>query len=489
MDTSDEEVQDEARRAAMGDLREFLRQAEVRHELHVVRRAAADKEIGAIVELSNEALYPPILLFEDIPGCDNGARIVSNVRTAKFLVGKLDLDAVRAYRKRPKRQSPPIPPRVVNDGPVLENRIEGAAIDVRKFPAPKWHAGDGGAYIGTECLIITRDPDSDWVNVGTYRVMVQDEKTLSVFIEPGKHGDVIRKKYWATGRPCPMAICVGQAPVLGVVAGSSVPTGQSEYAVAGGRIGKPIDVVRLKDTGLPVPATAELVFEGYMPSPEEEQRPEGPFGEWPGYYASDRRPEPVLRVTAIHHRDRPTIVGQPPLKPNYPGRQPKIAHLAALWDAVEAAGVPGVEGVWLMQGGGTRFIPIVVIRQLHAGHAKMAGLVAAGCPAGGYMARLVIVVDDDIDITNPAEVMWAVATRWDPKTQTDIIDGCWTGHVDPILSPEKRESGDITASRMILYAVRPWSWIDAFPEVSGIDPAYAKAIRKKWQDELPFLAH
>ena len=110
------------------------------------------------------------------------------------------------------------------------------------------------------------------------------------------------------------------------------------------------------------------------------------------------------------------------------------------------------------------------------GHAKMAGLVAAGC-GGSYMSRLVIVVDEDIDITNPAEVMWALATRWDPKSQTDIIDGCWTGHIDPRLSPQKRERGDITTSRMIIYAVRPFHWKDQFPRVNALAPDYAEAIR------------
>jgi 4-hydroxy-3-polyprenylbenzoate decarboxylase len=478
---------EDSHRAAMGDLREFLRQAETHGELHVVRGASLDGEIGAIFELSQEHLYPPVLLFDDIPGCAPGSRLISNVRTARFLVGDIDLEAVKSYRKRPKERSPSIPPREVNTGPILENVIEGDAIDIRRFPAPKWHREDGGHYIGTECVIITQDPDKDWVNLGTYRVMVQDDKTLSVFIEPGKHGDVIRKKYWAKGQPCPMAISVGQAPILGVVGASSVPEGRSEYDIAGGRIGRPIDVVRLTKTGLPVPADAELVFEGFMPPPEEESRLEGPFGEWPGYYASDQRPEPVLKVAAIYHRGRPMVVGQPPVKPNYPGRQPKIPHLASLWDALEAAGVPGIQGVWLMLGGGSRFIPVVSIRQLHAGHAKMAGLVTAGSLAGGYMAHLVVVVDDDIDITNPAEVTWAIATRWDPKTQTDIIDGCWTGHIDPILTPEQRESGDITTSRMIIYAVRPWHWQDSFPKVSAIEPAYAKAIREKWQKELPFL--
>jgi 4-hydroxy-3-polyprenylbenzoate decarboxylase len=116
----------------------------------------------------------------------------------------------------------------------------------------------------------------------------------------------------------------------------------------------------------------------------------------------------------------------------------------------------------------------------------MAGLVAAGC-GGSYMNRMVIVVDADIDITNPAEVMWALATRWDPRSQTDIIDGCWSGHIDPRLSPQERERGDITTSRMIIYAVRPFHWKDQFPRVNAIAPDYAEAIRRKWAGQLPFL--
>ncbi|MEE8515120.1 MAG: UbiD family decarboxylase [Alphaproteobacteria bacterium] len=473
--------------AAMADLREFLRQAGDHGELTTVSGAEVDGEIGAIFELSQEHLYPPVLLFDNIPGFDPNFRILSNVRNAHFMVGDLTLDAVKAYRLRPKEKSEPIPPQEVNSGPVMDNVIEGAAVDVRKFPAPKWHADDGGHYIGTECMVIIRDRDSGWVNIGTYRVMIQDDKTLGIFIEPGKHGDVIRRKYWARGEACPIAVSVGQAPILGVVAAAAARQGEDEYAVAGGRIGRPVKVVLGKETGLPIPAEAELVFEGYMPPPEEDSRTEGPFGEWPGYYASADRPEPVLQVKTIYHRNDAIIVGQPPVKPNYPGRQIKIPRVAAQWDAIEAAGVPEVKGVWKMQGGGSRFIDVVSIKQLHAGHAKMAGLVAAGCGPGAYMTRMVIVVDDDIDITNPAEVMWAMATRWDPKTQTDIIDGCYTGHIDPVLSPEKRAAGDITTSRMIVYAVRPYHWKDDFPKVNAVSKDYAEEVRRKWAGKLRFL--
>jgi 4-hydroxy-3-polyprenylbenzoate decarboxylase len=470
----------------LGDLRKFIVAAQSAGELSIVDGADPHLEVGAIYELSQEKLYPPVLLFQNMQGCNPAFRILSNVRYAHFVVGDLTLERLKEYRKRPKENKNPIAPRVVETGPLFENVKQGRDVNVLDFPQPKWHAQDGGAYIGTECLVITKDPDSDWINIGTYRVMVQDERTLSVFIEPGKQGDLIRRKYWDKGLPCPMAVSVGQAPILGAVAATFLPLGQSEYAEAGGRIGRALDVVKGSITGLLLPADAELVFEGYMPPPEIESRIEGPFGEWPGYYTA-HGPQPVLRVEAIYHRNDAIIVGQPPAKPNYPGRQVRIPSLAALWDALEAAGVPEVRGVWNLQGGGWRLIQVISIKQLHPGHAKMAGLVAAGW-GNSYMTRMIVVVDEDIDITDPAEVMWAMSTRWDPRAQTDIIDGCWTGFIDPCLPPEKRASGDITMSRIVIYAVRPFHWKEQFPEVNIVDRDYAASIRQKWSEKLPFLA-
>jgi 4-hydroxy-3-polyprenylbenzoate decarboxylase len=482
------ETKKNAKIEASADLREYLRQAEAAGELERVSGADPNLEIGALYELSLREFYPPVLLFENIKGCDPNFRVLCNMRTAKFMIGDFNLEAVQAFRKRPKGpKGEPIPPVEVNTGPVMDCVLTGDQIDITKFPAPKWHQNDGGNYIGTECVNIVKDPDSDWVNLGTYRVMVQDKTTLGVFIEPGKHADVIRRKYWEQGKPCPMAISVGQAPCLGVAASSAAKPGESEYALAGSRIGRPIRTVKGTITGLPIPADAELVFEGFMPPPEVDARPEGPFAEWPGYYASDGGKEPVLHVKAIYHRKDAIVLGQPPAKPTLPGRQNKINRIAMQWDAIEAAGVPGVTGFWKMQGAGSRFIDIVRIKQLHPGHAKMAGLVAAGTGAGAYMTRMIIVVDDDIDITDPAEVMWALATRWDPKTQTDIIDGCWTGKIDPMLTEEKRAAGDLTTSRMIVYAVRPYHWKDRFPKVNMVSPEYAEEIRKKWAGKLAFL--
>jgi 4-hydroxy-3-polyprenylbenzoate decarboxylase len=477
--------------AALSDLRECLRIAEEMGGLEIVEGADPHLEMGALYELSLQKPVPPILLFRKIKGFPDNHRVVVNVRSSRVLNEGVGLDLVQNYRRHKRKTSEPIPAEVVADGPVLENVLMDNQVDIFAFPAPKWHAQDGGQYIGTECMVVAKDPDSGWVNAGTYRVSIRDKKTLSIFIEPGKHVDMIRKKWWARGEPCPMLVSVGQPPALGAAAATGVPHGVSEYDVAGGRIGRAIKLVKGRVTGLPFPNDAELVYEGFMPSEKELTMTEGPFGEWPGYYTSSG-PEPVLQVKAIYHRNDPIQTATPPVRPIYPGSYygtagSALIRAAALWDELEAAGVAGVKGVWKMPGGGARFINIVQIEQMHAGHAKMAGLVAAGCSAGSYLGRITIVVDDDIDITNPAEVMWAVATRWDPKTATDIIDGMWTGWIDPMLLPERRERGDLTNSRIIIYAVRPYAWKDQFPKVNAIDPAYAAEVAGKWKGTLKFL--
>ncbi|MDH3241371.1 MAG: UbiD family decarboxylase [Alphaproteobacteria bacterium] len=490
MASSNEEAM---RMEALGDLRRCLELSAEIDNLEVVQGADTNQEIGALYELSLEREEPPVIVFDNIKGYPEGFRVAVNVRSSQvFSTGKKGLEQVETYRKHRRQHHEPIDPVTVESGPVLENVMEGDAVDTLAFPTPKWHQGDGGDYIGTECMVITKDPDTGWVNAGTYRVMVHDKTTLTPFIEPGKHGDVIRRKYWARGEACPMVVSVGQAPVLGAAAASTAASGVSEFAVAGARLGRPIELVDGKHTGLPFPAASEIVFEGFMPPPDEIAVDEGPFGEWPGYYASNSRPEPVLQVKAVYHRDDPIIVGAPPVRPTLPGfwfGTAGSAHFraASLWDELEAAGVPGIKGVWTMPGGGPRFIRIVALEQLHAGHAKMAGLVAAGAGSSAYLGRIVIIVDDDIDITNPAEVMWALATRWDPKTQTDIIDGCWTGYIDPMLQPERRAAGDMTNSRAIIYAVRPYHWKDEFPAVNMVSREYADEVRKTWSDKLDFL--
>ena len=238
----------------------------------------------------------------------------------------------------------------MNNGPVLENVQTGDNVNVDIFPSPKWHEKDGGAYIGTGSYDITSDPDTGSVNLGTYRVMSMDKKTVGFYISPGKHGRIHREKWWKRGEALPALIVVGGDPLLLVAACTELPYGISEFDWVGGLRGEPYQVIRGKETGLPIPADAEIVFEGYVS--EDNKRDEGPFGEWTGYYASGERKEPVMDIRAVYYRNNPIVTGFPPQRP--PDEQQRfraIQRSALLQQEMEKASVPGIAGVWCHEAG------------------------------------------------------------------------------------------------------------------------------------------
>jgi len=141
--------------------------------------------------------------------------------------------------------------------------------------------------------------------------------------------------------------------------------------------------------------------------------------------------------------------------------------------------VPDIKGVYLPPPA-QRFMIVVAIKQRYPGHAKQAALVACQCHAGAYLGRYVVVVDDDIDITNLNEVVWAIATRSDPATSVDLLRRTWSGPLDPVIQPELKGHN----SRMIIEAVRPWEWRDRFPNTSAISDATREQFSAKWDRQL-----
>jgi 4-hydroxy-3-polyprenylbenzoate decarboxylase len=466
------------------DLRTWLEDVEALGQLQRVRGAHWDLEIGALTELTCTKLAtPPALLFEDIPDYPPGYRVLTNLlptvqRLALTTGLPTDLDErgfIAAWRRRLGELRPMDPVEVSPDeAPVFENRFEGDAVDLTSLPVPRWHAQDGGRYIGTANLDITRDRENGWVNAGTYRVMLHDPRHVGFFISPGKQGRVHRTQYFDAGEPCPVAISFGEDPLLFLAATIDVPNGVSEYAWASGVRGEPVRVARGPVTGLPIPAAAEIVIEGEaLPG---ETRTEGPFGEWTGYYASASRPEPVIRVKALYHRDNPILCGAPPFKPSAKAeRFCWLLRSAAIWNQVEAAGVPDVQAVRVHPAAG-RFFVIISIRQRYPGHAKQAAHVASQCRAGAYLGRYVIVVDEDVDIYDTDEVLWALATRSEPATDIDVIRRAWSGPLDPVIPADQKGFN----SRAIVDATKPFEWKDQFPMVSVISAEQRAAVEARW---------
>jgi len=464
------------------DLREWIERVRDLGELRDVRAATWEEDIGRITEMLHHTDDSPAVLFDDIPGYPSGFRILANANaTRKRLALTLGLEVDIERRPLMDRflelteQGRALPPRIVKDGPVMENVMRGDDVDVLKFPSPQWHPLDGGRYLGTGVVDVLKDPDSDWVNLGTYRVMVHDAKRVGVYISPGKHGRQFRDAYFKRKEPCPILVVCGVDPLLFIASTLEVPQGVSEYDWAGGIRGEPYDVITEPITRLPMPASAEIVLAGFLH--HDKKMPEGPFGEWTGYYASGERAEPVLEVEAIYHRDDPIILGVPPNKPPYePHRYREYLRSALLLRELKAAGVPGVVDAHCFGVGGCRLLNAVSIEQRYAGHSRQAGHVAAMCRVGAYLGRIVIVVDEDIDVTDINDVMWAVVTRSDPERSLDIINRAWSGPLDPAIAPDVKGHN----SRMIIDATRPWEWRDKFPIAIGPDAETKRETRKKW---------
>jgi 4-hydroxy-3-polyprenylbenzoate decarboxylase len=363
----------------------------------------------------------------------------------------------------------------------MENVLRGDAIDLEKFPAPLWHEDDGGRFMGTADLILTRDPDTAQLNVGTYRMQIQDRDKLGLYIAPAQHGRLHRDKYFERGQKMPVVAVFGMHPLLFVASGMKLPLGMNEYEWVGAVQGQPVEVVEGPITGLPFPANAEIVVEGFVDP--QKMLEEGPFGEFTGYYASATRAETYVQVEAVYYRDNPIVLGYSPTRP--PGESSYARRIivdATTWEGLEQAGVPDVRGVATLPSAVNGFI-VISLKQRYAGHAMQAGMIAAQT-LGLQLGRFVVVVDEDIDPTNVDEVLWAMWTRCDPSENVDIVRHCRSQPLDPRLPPEKRESRDYTASRMVIDATRPFHWRDQFPKVVGTSAELEAAMRQKWGAEF-----
>ncbi|MCS0503725.1 UbiD family decarboxylase [Ancylobacter mangrovi] len=470
------------------DLRSWIEEMEAAGELLSIMGADHEREIGGIVDIYQRKIGGPALLFDQVPGYQPGFRVLANlfvsVKRIALTLGLpediSEVELVRFWRDRFKN-TPVIPPEEVETGPILENVAFGDDIDLLKIPTPRWHEGDGGYYIGTGCMVIMKDPDSGWINYGAYRGQVHDKALATVMASKGKHGDIIMRRYHERGEPCPIAVVVGVHPGLFSVAGLEIPYGKNEYDVAGGLMGQPIRVIRGPKTGLPIPAEAEIAYEGFIH--EGDRVDEGPLGEWTGYYAGGLKKEPAIRVASLMHRNDPILTGCiPAVPPNDDTFYRGTYRAGAVWHEMEAAGVPEVRGVWSHEAGGSRMWLTVSIKQMYAGHAKQAGLIASQCHAGAYANRVVVVVDEDIDPADMDQVVWAMCTRCDPRDDVDILKGCWSTTLDPRAYPDETRNMN---SRMVIVACKPWNRIKDWPQVVRNSAALDDHLRAKFGPSLP----
>ncbi len=472
----------------MNDLRDYIEKVKELGEYKLLEGADWNLEIGEINQWQVTNPASPLLVFDKIKGYPPGFRVVCNAFTSQrreALALRLPLESrglelVRAWKDKVKAGIKPVPPVVVKTGPVMENVQMGDKVDLFTFPVPKFREGDGGRYIGTAHAVIMKDPDEGWINLGTYRVQVHDKNTVTVYMSPGRHGHMIRQKYWAQGKPCPCAVVIGGDPAIFAYGLFPLAWKQSEYDYAGWLRGKPLEVFEGPVTGLPLPADAEIVFEGEMMPPDVETRVEGPFAEFTGYYASQPRPEPAVKVKSVFYRNNPILICSPPTMPDKPHSLGMHTRKSAeAWNDLDKA-LPGIKGVYTIDEPLAGKMIVVSLKQMYAGHARQAAMMAASNPALAYLTKWFIVVDDDVDPSNIREVTWAMATRCEPFEDIDFVRNCWGSGLDARLPPEKVKARQFDHSIALVLAVKPFSWIKDFPKDIKLPPETLKKIKDKW---------
>jgi len=470
-------------------VREWLRLVESMGELKRINGADWNLEIGTLAEViyRERSGTIPALLFDRIKGYPEGFRILfgqhSSFRRLALALGlpmdSVGLKLVNRFKNKLNTLRP-IPPRTVESGPVFENKLAGEEVDLLKFPAPKIHELDGGRFIGTACIAVTQDPEEGWLNLGTYRAMVHDRQSLGLFMSAvSKHGRVHMEKYFKQGKPCPVVLCVGQDPLLLLAAGNPIEFGSSEYDYCGGLRGRPFDVVEGEVTGLPFPAHAEIAIEGFIHPGDT--KPEGPFGEWLGYYGAKMDDTPVIKVERIYYRNDPILCVARPGRPPTDYSLPKcMIRAAQIWDRVEKAGLPNVKGVWCLESGIGSLFNVISIEQAYPGHSRQALVLAAQVLGGAYNGRFVVVVDDDIDPTSEFDVLWAMATRCDPDKAIEIIRRCWSGSLDVCIPLENKGH----SSRCLIDACMPYERRHEFPPIAESSEELKAKVREKWNEEI-----
>jgi len=472
------------------NLRDFIDFLESRGELVRVREPVdRDLEITEIVDRTVKA-GGPALLFENVKGFQTplAINLFGTDRRMAWALGAESLDEAAERMAEAVEMSPPgdwreklrmlpkiaslgrILPRKVSRGACQEVVLTGEDIDLDILPAQLCWPGDGGRYI-TQTQVFSRDPATGARNVGMYRVQIFDRATCGMHWQMHKVGAQHHREAEARGERVEVAIALGGHPAMIYASTAPLPEGVDEVLLGGFLAGAPIEMVEGVTVNLEVPAEAEYVIEGYVEPGE--RRMEGPFGDHTGYYSlADMYP--VMHVTAITHRRRPiypSIVVGPPIQEDGPmGRATERLFLPLLklqFPELVDMHLP-VEGVF-------HNVAILSIRKRYPGHARkmMSSLWGTGQLA---FTKIVIVVDEDVDVQNSAEVFWRVTANIDPKRDAVFAEG-----ISDVLDHAPDRMG--LSGKMGIDATRKWpeeGYPREWPEVLKMSPEVKVRVDEIW---------
>src|SRR3989454_4084219 len=447
------------------DLRSFVAAYARAHPDEVIRIAepvAIEYDVMASVLEYERRRRHPILIFEKVAGYD--IPIVTNVvasrRALAFALGVAENALAAEYARRIKEYVKPV---VVPDPPVRHRVLTGADVDLGTLPVPRFFPGDAGRYL-TAGMLVARDPDTGVETAGYHRYQVKGRDRMGVSLHSRRRMFEYQRRAEARGENLPCAVVLGLHPAIGMGSLAYPAPEISKLEVVGGLFAEPLEVRPCETIDLAVPAWAEIVIEGEILAGARE--PEGPFGEFTGYF-SRRSTEHVFVAQAIALRERPWFqsIGS--------GRAgDHITTLGLVREAEITNGltraIPNVTAVHVPLSGTSAFTAYVAIRQSRPGEAKHVIPIVLGVD---HYLKLVIVVDDDVDVFDESDVLWAVATRMQPDRDLVVI----AGSLGALLDPSADDRG-VTA-KLGIDATRPFG--EPFADKLVMDPA-----RMAWAREL-----
>lgn len=463
------------------NLREFIDKLDAEGELqHIRTEVDWDLELSAIMRKVYE-LNGPACLFEKIK--DSEVPLISGAMFGhkKYGMAVGSPPNIRSMLQKVLHATTnPIAPIMVKNAPCKENIDTGNKINLLKFPAPKWHHLDGGRYIGTLGVQITKDPETGIRNMGIYRQLMLDKDKLGMI--GAQHAGIHLQKYQAMKKPMPIATAIGVSPEVLAAAATKTVFGEDELGIAGAIAGGPIPLVKCETIDLEVPASAEIVFEGEIPPDMSLWKDEGPFGEFTGYISAAKPSiKPTVYLTAITYRDNPICQGTSPgIPPNEDTTLREIGHTIGAWHTLLKAGVPGVKEVYEPEMGCAGFMVLVSMdRQYYMGNPRE---IIEAVFATQHDAKWVIVVNDDIDIYDKGQVEWALATRVQPHRDIIITDNRHSSiSLDPSIPPEMRRYPQAQTSKIGIDATLKYKGFE-FPPIVISAEAQEKQIERRWKE-------
>jgi len=449
------------------DLRSFIAELEAQSPDDIARVSqpiSARYEITALLTQLEKKKRFPLLLCERVQGRETP--VVINAQASRRLMAlALQCEPRELARTFSERQAKPIPPVEMINAPVHEVIQTGDDVDLAQVPLLTHYDVNAAPYV-TAGIVVAVDPDTGVRNTSYNRLMMAGKRELRIFMAVGRHLWTLHDKLERQGRPLPIAIVIGVHPLFSLGAQAFTPATEDEYAVIGGMMGEPLRLVKAKTVPIPVPADAEMIIEGQILP--YVRRTEGPFGEFTGHAVSqDERP--VIEVTAITHR-RNYIFQDVHAGYTEHKLMGAVPREAALIKAVRQT-VPTVKNVCMPVSGNCRFHAYISIAKRTPGQAKNAICAAF---AADMLLKHVVIVDEDIDVFDEEQVLWAVSNRFQADKDLVVIANAQGSELDPSAGP-----GGINA-KMGLDATKP---LDGFAPELRVPEEVMKKIRL--EDFLP----